>query len=95
MTTGRINQVTIVAPVKANRPCFRAEESTRLLGRRALPPACPRCSAGVAPGSQRVTSAFPPRIPQSAVGGRDRGAVAPRKSPPKRPKRRPDQKVQP
>ena len=26
MTTGRINQVTIVAPVKANRPYFRAEE---------------------------------------------------------------------
>jgi hypothetical protein len=32
MTTGRINQVTIVAPVKACRPCFRAVEFTRLLG---------------------------------------------------------------
>jgi len=77
MTTGRINQVTIVRRLG---PTARVSGRKSSLGywEAGARPAWPHRWSGCAPGLQRVTSAFPSWIPQSAVGGRERGAIAPR-----------------
>ena len=59
MTTGRINQVTIVRQGVANRPCFRAEEFS-VTGSAGTRPAAWRVAAGVSqPARARMPSAFP------------------------------------
>ena len=90
MTTGRINQVTIVRRGTANRPYFRAEEfSSYWAGGAASAPRGTRGSSGCGPISPRTTSAFPFYIPQSAVGWRAEVRLNAHRTPPKRPKRRP------
>ncbi|KAM7209591.1 hypothetical protein V8F06_014859 [Rhypophila decipiens] len=98
MTTGRINQVTIVRRGAANRPGYRAEEiSSHWVGcgaRRG-----PHRAGGVAWPRARL-AALHIRFPPLNSPGRGRqggwgGAESAPSTPPKRPKRRPSQEGRP
>ena len=69
MTTGRINQVTIVRRVKANRPCFRAEEFTKLLGRRAQGPRGRAARPALRRSRRGSHPLSPPEFPRAPSAG--------------------------
>ena len=56
-------------PVKANRLCFRVEESTKLLGRQARGPVWPRYLSGARRSRRGLYLLSPPKFPRALSAG--------------------------